>query len=56
MLRTRLRALSPAQANFDGRYPFPPDNYDEAGVYPGRPCEVAHRDVSGLLSQAQDSR
>jgi uncharacterized protein (TIGR02996 family) len=34
-------SLRPEQANFDGRYPFPPDNYDEKGLHRGRPCEVA---------------
>ncbi len=33
-------SLGAEQANFDGRYPYPPDNYDESGLYPARPCEV----------------
>jgi uncharacterized protein (TIGR02996 family) len=32
--------LGPEQANFDGRYPFPPNHYNESGLYRARPCEV----------------
>jgi uncharacterized protein (TIGR02996 family) len=33
-------ALTPQMANFDGRYPYPPDHHDESGVFLERPSVV----------------
>jgi uncharacterized protein (TIGR02996 family) len=41
-------ALTREQANFDVRYPYPPDNEDLEAPYPERPCAVASYAPNGF--------